>query len=212
MLVEEQFPWLSDEEKNRHCSLFAHWLTTKSYADFKSQIKETVRRRVDELRQRLRCACFTETSESEFMWNKYASNGEGFCLEYQLDFSTYGCECDLIGPCDASLVTSLLPVVYDGQADIYQYSYVLAGYYDNWPIPPGEEHLAKMIMALHKRPQYRKEREWRLLAEDCGECRGVAFVKKSPSKIIAGPRCSDETRLCLKRIGDKLSIPTVDSI
>lgn len=212
MLVEEQFPWLSDEEKDQHCSIFTHWLTTKSYDDFKCQIKEKMRRRVDELRQRLRCACFTETSESEFMWNEYANNGKGFCLEYRLNFNMPECECDLFGPCGTNLVTSLLPVVYDGQAEIYQQSYVLAGYYDSWPIPSGEEHLVKLIMALHKRPQYRNEREWRLLAEDCGECEGNVFVKKSPSKIIIGPRCSDETRLCLKGIASELNIPIVDSI
>lgn len=211
ILIEKQYPLLPEEEKEKYYSLVIDWFSTEKYDDFKYLIKETISERVDELRQRLRCACFTEASESKFMWNEYANSGKGFCLEYQLENGMYECECNRIGPCDITLVTSFLPVVYDGQADVYQHSHVLAGYYDNWLIPSGEEHLVKLVMALHKRPQYKREKEWRILAEDCGECEGAVFVKIPPSRIIVGPKCSDEIRACLKEIANKRGIPTVES-
>lgn len=211
MLIEESSPGLTDKEIDRQCSLVLKAFASERYLDFKRQVIETVLQRAGELRKRLRCACFTEAKESEKMWNEYANNGEGFCLEYQLSNCIYECECECDSACDMTLVTSLLPVVYDGQANVYNQSHVLAGYYDGWPFPSGEEHLVKLIMALHKRPQYSQEREWRLLAEDCGGCKGNVFLRIPPSKIILGFRCSNDMRFQLRKIAEKRGIPVEES-
>ena len=54
------------------------------------ELKSRVDAVVEEIREKFYIACFTETETNDEMWNKYADNGHGYCIEYYFgDFKEF---------------------------------------------------------------------------------------------------------------------------
>ena len=173
---------------------------------FKNVVLQTIHSRSEQWRKDMRCACFTEIEGSNYMWEYYAAREKGFCAEYSVDNEALRCVCDGWKTCDASLLTSLLPVRYDGRAVVDQLSYILAGYHDGLPFPSGEEHLLKLLITSHKEKEFQQEHEWRLVAESCGRVRATCYVYLKPVRITAGKRCDAHFREELKRTCDYIGV------
>lgn len=174
--------------------------------DFKTVALQAIHSRSEQWRKDMRCACFTEIEDSEYMWERYAAQEKGFCAEYSVGNGPLWCVCDGWKTCGTSLLTSLLPVRYDGRAVVDQLSYILAGYYDGLSFPSGEEHLLKLLVTSHKEKEFQQEREWRLVAESCGRVRATCYVYLKPVRITAGKRCDEHFREELKRACDCIEV------
>ncbi len=61
-----------------------------NYEFLKTGLKNIVDNIIDGVRKKFYVACFTETETNERMWEEYADNGSGFCIEYYFyDFKTF---------------------------------------------------------------------------------------------------------------------------
>lgn len=61
-----------------------------NYEFLKNELKNRVDAIIEEVREKFYIACFTETETNDEMWNKYADNGHGYCIEYYFgDFKEF---------------------------------------------------------------------------------------------------------------------------
>lgn len=104
--------------------------------EIKTEINDSTKYQ-NELRERLRIACFSEVNDSILMWSHYANNHSGFCIKY--DFSN-----------DQYIENLLFPVIYKKRRIV---------------ITP--EMFSKrewiVIASLCKAPVWKYEKEWRFL-------------------------------------------------
>lgn len=174
--------------------------------EFSECIMASIEQTVKCWRSSLRCACFTETPNSEYMWEEYAASGTGFRVSYLLDNQSIVQECKDGTSCkEDTLLSSLIPVIYGQQADLTKYGHIVAGFFQNDVLPNGIEHLIKLISTMHKLQSFEIEREWRLVAEGPHQGEIPVFARLIPHQIMAGPKCPLDTRRKLADIAGKLS-------
>ena len=157
-----------------------------------------------QMRSKMLIYCMTEHYDNHSLWENYANNYSGFCVEY--DFSRYG-ERDFD---DYKNLVFLLPMTYRQTKPYFDIVPFFDGairgsiYGDStWKTNP-ELNTDLNMQLYYKRKEYSFEREWRFSINNAGNNKQYfPFVKA----IYAGKDISSENLNRLHTIAKKLSVP-----
>ena len=156
-------------------------------------------------RNSLAIASFTTRNDNRNMWENYAQNYTGFCVEY--DFSNVIRNLDSRNSWD---VLHLLPIKYYRKRPLFDYDKILHELI-NADVNHGDFHLdgddflAQYYRAITaKLYDYRAEQEWRLVLkkENIGE-----YEFPYAKKVFIGKDMSIDGAKRVREVADKLNIP-----
>ena len=128
--------------------------------------------------------CFGESADNDDLWNKYANEYKGFCIEYD---------------CSSLISKSLLPVPVhygDNTISIYEFR---------------DKRAAIIKICFTKQPQWDCQKEWRvmkwgkMLGINYGE-KGILVDAPNPKKIILGKCISRDMKELLMDVAKTLSV------
>jgi len=138
----------------------------------------------------------TERGDDDIMWEKYAGNETGFCIEYKTNFVDEDWRYILI---------NLYPIYYGEQPRID----FLKGFVDHQFTHQEEliqcftptEYQTMLLSQLTKKPEYRFENEWRVFLGDLVEGKhNNLYIFPSPHAVILGSNITPENEERLLRI------------
>ena len=155
-------------------------------------------------RRTLAVTSFSAKKDNRNMWENYAGNYSGFCVEY--DFSKAPAEGYIKYAWD---VLNLLPVTYYGKRPIFDPTAFLREKVQadlkRSDISFGDDFLEQYFRAITaKGYDYRAENEWRMIVSDsyAGEY-SFPYI----SKLIVGKDISKENELIMQEVAAELSVP-----
>lgn len=137
-----------------------------------------------------------ESSDADDMWNDYADNEKGYCVEY--DVSEYAFSKDI------------LPVVYDDNRETNLIIQIVANFigqmiigFSNGEIQADQSQFIRLF--LTKNTKWEKQKEWRLIGE-------AGSKPKAPriKRIYLGKQIADENKERLREFCAKYSIEIVE--
>lgn len=149
---------------------------SKVWKDFRSAMRQQLRmlkNKFDELRNTMGVACFSEEESSLLMWAHYANNHRGICVEYNLL------------EINSVLGFTAIPIIYSGERTCFNF----------FELHNMETHAVQLFLRslTHKSPEWRYEKEWRIVREkaSCGDKwddnkKGALLEMIQPSSIILG--------------------------
>lgn len=156
-------------------------------------------------RNSLAIASFTTRNDNRNMWENYAQNYTGFCVEY--DFSNVICNLSSKNAWD---VLHLLPIKYYRKRPLFDYDNILHELIDadvnqcDFHLD-ADDFLAQYYRAITaKLYDYRAEQEWRLVMkrENIGE-----YEFPYAKKVFIGKDMSMDGTQRVREVVDKLGIP-----
>lgn len=182
---------------------YKNLFTTEKYKEISENIKKAPRYIAMKERARNMCliSCITDKM-TDYMWEQYAANSKGICLEY--DFTE-------VLMAISELNIRFFPVRYvDDRTKVKDIQFGAMEYADDAP----DELMAKKYilscMTKNKVP-YANECEWRVLCEDMDETidRGKLFDFIKPSKIYLGKNIfqNQAFEMNILQVADELHIP-----
>ena len=155
-------------------------------------------------RRTLAITSFSAKKDNRNMWENYAGNYSGFCVEY--DFSKAPSEGYIKYTWD---VLHLLPITYFGKRPVFDPTALLREMVQaelkQSDISFGDDFLEQYFRAITaKGYDYRAENEWRMIVSDsyAGEY-SFPYI----SKIIVGKDMSKENELTMHEVATELSVP-----
>lgn len=155
-------------------------------------------------RRTLAITSFSAKKDNRNMWENYAGNYSGFCVEY--DFSKAPSEGYIKYTWD---VLHLLPITYFGKRPVFDPTALLREMVQaelkQSDISFGDDFLEQYFRAITaKGYDYRAENEWRMIVSDsyAGEY-SFPYI----SKIIVGKDMSKENELIMHEVATELSVP-----
>ena len=155
-------------------------------------------------REKFSIASFTNTYDNRAMWENYASNYTGFCVEY--DFKR---NFENLSRCELEDILHLLPIKYYKTRPMFDSIYFIEDFIDckmqnGYLDFDGEFFIAELYKTmLSKRKEYSFENEWRyvLHKQSCGE-------RKFPhiSRIILGKDIAEKDEETIYDIAKQLNV------
>lgn len=142
-------------------------------------------------------ACFSEVVDSKLMWSHYADSHKGFVLGYDLRHH-------LNQPTDKMI----LPVIYSKERfdalELLTYIVILGTKFK--PVNPDILNSFKLL--IYKSPEWRYEKEWRLILHNKNVTSGVEglYVPEKPNSIYYGCRISNSDKEKLHEIAVKMHL------
>lgn len=164
--------------------IFKKIFTEQKYEEIVENIKKAPRYIAMKERVRNMCliSCITDKM-SDYMWNQYAAEAQGVCLEYEFG--------DVLKAID-NLNIRFFPVRYvDDRTKVKDIQFGKAEYADDESYELMSKKYILSCMTKNKIP-YAQESEWRVLCEDMDETidNGKLFDFVKPSKIYLGKKIS----------------------
>lgn len=174
------------------------------------------------LQESSRFACFSEQIYSDMMWGHYASNAQGFALEYVIDrYCNVFTESGTAGT--YNVTANLFPIIYDNrrldgtsyalylfQIYILQllYGQCLPTQWLNTLVPCPDEFMGTKI-AIKKSRDWASEREWRVfyIPDFSEDSKKNNFIHIKPKAIYLGRKISDINQKVLIDIAKEKGIP-----
>lgn len=142
----------------------------------------------DTIRSSLRITCFSESHDSPSMWERYAGNHSGYCVEY--NFPEQGIT-DLRNRC-------MNPVTYNDQR------------FDATPFVTqgaGTVILMAMVASLHKGTTWAAEKEWRLVIPGGLVAADTNYMMPTPTAIFLGMNIDEKNKTAIAAIATMKKIP-----
>lgn len=138
--------------------------------DFLEHLNNTLYEHCHIYKSIFRVACLSENVRSTNMWALYAASGEGYAVEYKIPRKdNLKCSCMDRSCVWNSFIPSIFPVIYDGQFDATNLSFVIFNNYSFLPIPTEFDYLVQVNTLVHKKQEWEHEREWRIVCPDCDQ-------------------------------------------
>ncbi len=140
-----------------------------------------------------RVGCLCTDYKNRLMWSHYADGHKGFCIEY--DFS---CNTDILND------LLILPVIYSKERPKFPWKVALAFDKDSNSVKcEGAQTMIQSLLIKDEAWSY--EDEWRIITL-CSS--GIVNIKMPPvSCIYIGALCSDDNKIALTKIANKLNVP-----
>lgn len=189
------------ENKNKLKAILNELEGEKHKAELEKCIKEAILQYVNSFRESVIVSCLTEDNNNSKMWEGYANNYSGFCVEYLIDPAR-------VSEKSKDVIINLFKIKYykriPGVNTLpfikYSFNKELYGI-DEEPI---EENKKLIKQLVYKKFEYNSEQEWRIiLDEDVPKKIEFPFA----SAVYAGYRISDDDLKTLKTICEKKKIP-----
>lgn len=150
----------------------------------RKKVQKEITYELEELRNSVGIACFSETHDNLLMWSHYGGYHRGICLEYDAR--------DII----AKFV--FLPVIY---TDLFEN---VINYID---MKNDSVKDKAVVLFLNKSKDWRYEKEWRILELFPEDSVDVGILENlKPKKIIMGCRISNSNEKEIKKISKKNGI------
>lgn len=138
--------------------------------------------------------CLAEEGNNQAMWETYADDATGFCIEYQIPNDTF------LGQ---RMLMNLLPIYYGEKESIIFFDALVKGLTAEKQVNgiSYEDYEKWFLSSYTKDPSYAFQKEWRIVfAQDMGgNKQSFPFVKS----IILGEKISEENKKILVDLANK---------
>jgi hypothetical protein len=139
----------------------------------------------------LKVCSFSETQYSIIMWSHYADQHRGFCIEYETESL----------PPEHLLLRMLYPVIYSKK--LFDGTKYYRAALEN---KQGFNILFPTLAALHKSPEWKYEKEWRLVIPANMIKAASPWRVPTPKRLYLGSRMTDHNKQQILRICKKKGI------